>query len=153
MQTHCTLSIAAMPRFSSLFSALLIAHFLPSFSLAANVNVQFKVANNDISPDGFKRNAILVNDQSPGTLITAKKNDVLHINVTNQLTNTKMRRSTSIHVHIYLLMIFFTNICIVARSCMLSQFLELILLSQITSFNLEQRLKVGTFIIKCILVY
>ncbi|KAF8753828.1 multicopper oxidase family [Rhizoctonia solani] len=37
--------------------------------------------------------------QIPGTLITASKGDTLRINVTNQLTDSSMRRSTTIHWH------------------------------------------------------
>jgi iron transport multicopper oxidase len=65
---------------------------------AADVNYQFNIINADIATDGFTRNAILVNNQFPGTLIQANKEDTLHMNVSVQLTNPAMRRSTSIHV-------------------------------------------------------
>jgi iron transport multicopper oxidase len=51
------------------------------------------------SADGFNRAGVVVNGVFPGTLIQANKDDTLHINVQNFLTNPTMRRSTSIHWH------------------------------------------------------
>ncbi|KAF8583110.1 multicopper oxidase [Ramaria rubella] len=72
---------------------------LPSGVKAADVNYQFEIINANTAPDGFTRNAILVNNQFPGTLIQANKNDTLHINASVLLDNPAMRRSTSIHWH------------------------------------------------------
>ncbi|KIJ32230.1 multicopper oxidase, partial [Sphaerobolus stellatus SS14] len=88
-----------MVLFSSLLSLVTLALWNPIHVLAADVNYQFNIINADTAPDGFTRNAILVNNQFPGTLIQANKNDVLHINVSVQLTSPEMRRSTSIHWH------------------------------------------------------
>ncbi|KIJ36674.1 multicopper oxidase [Sphaerobolus stellatus SS14] len=88
-----------MSRFLPLLSLVALALWSPVQVLTADVNYQFNIVNADISSDGFKRNAVLVNNLFPGTLIQANKNDVLHINVSNQLTNPQMRRSTSIHWH------------------------------------------------------
>ncbi|KIJ32231.1 multicopper oxidase [Sphaerobolus stellatus SS14] len=88
-----------MVPFSALLSLVTLVLWNPIRVLAADVNYQFNIINADTAPDGFTRNAILVNNQFPGTLIQANKNDVLHINVSVQLTNPAMRRSTSIHWH------------------------------------------------------
>jgi len=87
-----------MAGFPVLLSLLLLSLWKSNVSSAADVNFQFNIVNADTAPDGFTRNAILVNNQNPGTLIQANKNDVLHINVSVQLTNPAMRRSVSIHV-------------------------------------------------------
>ena len=63
---------------------------------AADVFYTFNVANNDIAPDGSSRQAILINNKFPGTLIQASKNDTLHIMVNDQQHNPAMRQSTSI---------------------------------------------------------
>ena len=53
-----------------------------------------------LSPaDGFNRPGVVVNGAFPGTLIQANKDDILHVNVQNFLTNPTMRRSTTIHWH------------------------------------------------------
>jgi len=87
-----------MSRLLALLSVVTFAVRGPLSTLAADINYQFNIVNADIATDGFTRNAILVNSEFPGTLIQANKNDVLHINVSVQLDNPKMRRSTSIHV-------------------------------------------------------
>ncbi|KAF9033807.1 laccase 17 [Panaeolus papilionaceus] len=72
---------------------------LVNLALAADVNYVFNIVNGAVAPDGYTRNAVLVNGVYPGTLIQANKDDVLHITVNNQLTDPTMRRSTSIHWH------------------------------------------------------
>ncbi|KAG6909557.1 Acyl-coenzyme A oxidase 2 [Tephrocybe rancida] len=61
------------------------------------------IANADISPDGFTRSAVLAgtatNASFPGPLITANKGDHFQLNVIDQLTDTTMLTSTSIHWH------------------------------------------------------
>jgi len=90
-----------MSRLLSLLSLVSVVLWKPTFTLGADVNFQFNIVNADTAPDGFTRNAILVNNQFPGTLIQANKNDVLHINVSVQLVNPNMRRPTSIHVRAF----------------------------------------------------
>lgn len=63
---------------------------------AADVFINLPILNANVAPDGFSRSAIVAGAGIPGTVITANKGDVLHINVTNQLTDPTMRRSTSI---------------------------------------------------------
>jgi iron transport multicopper oxidase len=100
-----------MRSFVSLFSATAVA-------LGATVSYNFNITNAVIartfksqfrtlevpnlilfSADGFNRPGVVVNGAFPGTLIQANKDDVLHINVQNFLTNPTMRRSTTIHWH------------------------------------------------------
>ncbi|QRV95363.1 Multicopper oxidase [Ceratobasidium sp. AG-Ba] len=83
----------------SLVQATAVLSFFASSAFAGTVKYVFDVANGNIAPDGVTRNAILVNNKFPGTLITANKGDTLQIVVNNQLTNSTMRRSTTIHWH------------------------------------------------------
>lgn len=63
---------------------------------AADVFYTFDMANSDAAPDGFARQAILINNQFPGTLIQANNTDTLHIMVNDNQNNPNMRQSTSI---------------------------------------------------------
>ncbi|KAJ6562240.1 laccase 16 [Mycena capillaripes] len=67
-------------------------------AIAADVYYDIQVNNVRVAPDGFARDAISAGPW-PGQLIIANKTDVLHLNVTNNLNNPTMRRSTSIHWH------------------------------------------------------
>ncbi|KAJ7248476.1 laccase 3 [Mycena rebaudengoi] len=58
-----------------------------------------KIVNKDISPDGFTRSAVLAGGTFPGPLITANKGERLLINVEDDLTDSTMLKSTSIHWH------------------------------------------------------
>ncbi|KAJ7124453.1 laccase [Mycena epipterygia] len=62
---------------------------------AADVFYQIPVTNAVVAPDGFSRSAIQMGT-FPGPLVVAQKGDVLHLNVSNQLNDPTMRRSTSI---------------------------------------------------------
>ncbi|KAG8723079.1 laccase [Ceratobasidium sp. 395] len=64
--------------------------------LAAIVPYNFRIRNVNAAPDGFQRSVVSVNGLIPGTLITARKGDTLSINVTNELTDSSMRRATTI---------------------------------------------------------
>ncbi|KAH9963717.1 multicopper oxidase-domain-containing protein [Lactifluus volemus] len=57
------------------------------------------IVNAEISPDGYLRNATLVNNNFPGPLIKAEKNDQFKLNVINSLTDLSMDLETSIHWH------------------------------------------------------
>ena len=74
---------------------LAIVAWLPAV-LAADKLYQFNVANTAVNADGYNRQAITVNGQFPGTLITANKGDRLLLNVSNTLNNPAMRRSTTV---------------------------------------------------------
>ncbi|KAJ7083804.1 laccase [Mycena epipterygia] len=58
-----------------------------------------RVVNKLISPDGFSRSTVLAGGTFPGTLFTAYKGDRFLLNVQDQLTDSTMLRSTSIHWH------------------------------------------------------
>ncbi|QRW22339.1 Multicopper oxidase [Rhizoctonia solani] len=77
----------------------IVAAVTASPVLGAFVDYNFVIGNVQAAPDGFRRSVVAVNGQIPGTLITANKGDTLRINVTNQLTDSSMRRSTTIHWH------------------------------------------------------
>ncbi|KAH9479110.1 fatty-acyl coenzyme A oxidase [Psilocybe cubensis] len=62
------------------------------------------IGNKAISPDGFTRSAVLAGGsadtiQFPGPAITAQKGEAFSINVIDQLTDTSMLTTTSIHWH------------------------------------------------------
>ncbi|CAE6490809.1 unnamed protein product, partial [Rhizoctonia solani] len=96
-------------RFSSaLGSQLTVLTMLRSLALlalatryvsGAFVDYTLNIVNSQISPDGFSRQASLVNGQFPGTVLFANKGDTLRNTVVNQLTDPSMRRSTTIHWH------------------------------------------------------
>ncbi|KAJ7173310.1 laccase [Mycena filopes] len=75
-----------------------LLHLFIGEVIAADRNYQISIDNVRVAPDGFPRDAIQAGP-FPGILITAQKGDVLHLNVTNNLVNPNMRRSTSIHWH------------------------------------------------------
>ncbi|TFK59556.1 laccase [Pluteus cervinus] len=57
------------------------------------------IANENISPDGFLRAAVLVNGVFPGPLITGQQGASFSLNVSDQLTDPTMIQATSIHWH------------------------------------------------------
>nr|BAU94251.1 laccase [Pholiota microspora] len=62
------------------------------------------IKNKAISPDGFSRSAVLAGATSssvafPGPLVTGFKGNTFRLNVVDQLTDTTMLLSTSIHWH------------------------------------------------------
>ncbi|KAI3603908.1 laccase [Moniliophthora roreri] len=57
------------------------------------------ISNQDVSPDGFTRGAIVAGGDTIGPLIVGNKNDNLQINVVNNLDDDTMLQSTSIHWH------------------------------------------------------
>ncbi|KAJ6459928.1 laccase [Mycena sanguinolenta] len=82
------------------FSLLFVATCLISTSLASiGPTGDLTLTNGDVAPDGFTRQAVLVNGQVPGPLITANKGDEFSLNVIDQLTNETMLLSTTIHWH------------------------------------------------------
>ncbi|KAJ7795666.1 laccase [Mycena olivaceomarginata] len=82
------------------FSPLFVATCLISGALASiGPTADLTLTNGDVAPDGFTRQAVLVNGQVPGPLIVANKGDEFNLNVVDQLTNETMLLSTSIHWH------------------------------------------------------
>lgn len=57
------------------------------------------ISNENISPDGFTRSAVLAGGTHPAPAIAVQKNDTFKINVINQLNNHSMLTGTSIHWH------------------------------------------------------
>ncbi|KAJ7131857.1 laccase [Mycena crocata] len=82
------------------FSPLFVASCLISTVLASvGPTADLIVSNGDVSPDGFTRQAVLMNGGTPGPLIVANKGDEFNLNVIDKLTNQTMLLSTSIHWH------------------------------------------------------
>jgi iron transport multicopper oxidase len=69
------------------------------------------IGNAYIAPDGFSRSASLANGQFPGPVLSANKGDSLQVTVNNQLSDSRMRRSTSIHWHGMYVLNFLSEIC------------------------------------------
>ncbi|KAG9119655.1 laccase, partial [Ceratobasidium sp. 392] len=80
-------------------STAFLAALAVSPALAAFVDHNFIISNVNAAPDGFERSVVAVNGLIPGTIITANKGDTLRINTTNMLTDSTMRRATTIHWH------------------------------------------------------
>ncbi|TBU29213.1 laccase [Dichomitus squalens] len=57
------------------------------------------VTDDNISPDGYSRAAVLVNGVFPSPLITGNKGDNFQLNVIDNLTNDTMLTATTIHWH------------------------------------------------------
>ncbi|KAF5390803.1 hypothetical protein D9757_004420 [Collybiopsis confluens] len=60
---------------------------------------ELHIVNSFIQPDGFNRSGVLAEGVFPGPLITGSKGDNFQINVIDELTNSTMLKSTSIHWH------------------------------------------------------
>ncbi|KAI5123466.1 hypothetical protein M0805_008836 [Coniferiporia weirii] len=86
---------------------MLIVAFLPPLitlvlsrqTLAAIVSQSLTISNVNLAPDGFRRSAVVANEQFPGPVISGNIGDNFQINVIDQLTGTSMRRATSVHWH------------------------------------------------------
>lgn len=61
---------------------------------------QFTIKRGVISPDGYQKTVLLVNDQFPGPAIEANWGDTIQVTVTNQITEPE--EGTSIHWHGFL---------------------------------------------------
>ncbi|KAJ7080204.1 laccase-4 [Mycena belliarum] len=82
------------------FSPLVVASCLISAALAAiGPTADLTLTNGDVAPDGFTRQAVLVNGQVPGPLVSANKGDDFNLNVIDSLTNETMLLSSTIHWH------------------------------------------------------
>ncbi|THH15515.1 hypothetical protein EW146_g4970 [Bondarzewia mesenterica] len=78
----------------------LLVGLLPAVSLAAIGHVaDLHIANKQIAPDGFLRDTVLAGGTFPAPLISANKGDRFEINVINDLTDSRMTITTSIHWH------------------------------------------------------
>ncbi|KAJ3150557.1 hypothetical protein HDU89_002964 [Geranomyces variabilis] len=72
---------------------------LATSSSAATIKYTLDVVNGPIAPDGFRRQAVLVNGGFPGTTIYANVFDDLELTVNNALTDTNMDLFTAVHWH------------------------------------------------------
>ncbi|TFK86579.1 multicopper oxidase [Polyporus arcularius HHB13444] len=90
-----------MARLSVLTPVVALALVASTHAAAAAIgpSADLVISNKVISPDGFARDAVVVNGVYPAPLITAKKGDRLRINVIDKLTNHTMLKTTSIHWH------------------------------------------------------
>ncbi|KAJ6579664.1 laccase [Mycena vulgaris] len=81
-----------------LAATLVLLPFIVGQVRTADVFYDIPVTNAVVAPDGFPRSAIQMGT-FPGMMVIASKGDVLHLNVSNELHDSTMRRSTSIHWH------------------------------------------------------
>ncbi|PPQ98001.1 hypothetical protein CVT26_003063 [Gymnopilus dilepis] len=91
-----------MGSFASGLSFLLASANLVAGAIGPNTNLY--IANKVISPDGYSRSTVLAGAnanslQFPGPLITGFKGNTFRLNVIDNLTDTTMLTSTSIHWH------------------------------------------------------
>nr|WEX25378.1 laccase [Coriolopsis gallica] len=87
-----------MARFQSLLTFITLS-LVASVYAAIGPVADLAISNGAVSPDGFSRQAILVNDVFPSPLITGNKGDRFQLNVIDNMTNHTMLKSTSIHWH------------------------------------------------------
>ncbi|KAK7019732.1 laccase, multicopper oxidase, benzenediol:oxygen oxidorectuctase [Paramarasmius palmivorus] len=85
-----------MPHIRRLLSFIALA---TSAFAAIGPTTDLVISNGVVSPDGFKRSAVLAGGTTIGPLIVGQKGDTLKINVVNQLNDNTMLQSTSIHWH------------------------------------------------------
>ncbi|KAF7309247.1 Laccase I [Mycena indigotica] len=60
---------------------------------------ELEIVNKIIAPDGFSRSAVLAGGTFPGPLIRGNKGSNFELNVVDDLTDSTMLKSTSIHWH------------------------------------------------------
>ncbi|KAI0660667.1 laccase 5 [Cubamyces menziesii] len=77
----------------------LILALIPHTFGAIGPRTELVISNAAIAPDGYTRDAVVVNGIFPGPLITGKKGDHFQINVVDNLTNHTMLKTTTIHWH------------------------------------------------------
>ncbi|KAJ7673360.1 laccase 2 precursor [Mycena rosella] len=70
-----------------------------SFQGPSTVSTSLEIVNKVISPDGYRRSAVLAGGTFPGPLIKGNKGDRFMINVEDKLNDTTMLTDTSIHWH------------------------------------------------------
>lgn len=80
---------------SALLPLVLISQALASIGPVANLHI----TNTQLSPDGFARDTVVAESVYPGPLIVGNMGDNFRINVTDQLSDGNMLKSTSIHWH------------------------------------------------------
>ncbi|KAG6840214.1 hypothetical protein C0991_008157 [Blastosporella zonata] len=86
------------------FSTSLYLALISTAYAAIGPSTNLLIVNKVVSPDGFNRTGVLAGSTAasagfPGPLITGNTGATFNLNVIDQLTNTSMRRDTSIHWH------------------------------------------------------
>ncbi|KAH9897825.1 laccase [Cubamyces lactineus] len=87
-----------MSKFHSLLSFVLVSLVSVAYAGIGPVT-DLTISNAEVSPDGYAREAVVVNGVTPAPLITGQKGDHFQLNVINQLTNHTMLKTTTIHWH------------------------------------------------------
>nr|BAA85185.1 bilirubin oxidase [Pleurotus ostreatus]BAC65099.1 laccase [Pleurotus ostreatus] len=88
----------------------LALHLLHGTHAAIGPTGNMYIVNEDVSPDGFARSAVVARSvpatdptpatvSIPGVLVQGNKGDNFQLNVVNQLSDTTMLKTTSIHWH------------------------------------------------------
>ncbi|KAG1786365.1 laccase [Suillus plorans] len=80
------------------FRSLLIL-CLTFVSSCVALNTELVISNAKIAPDGFAHDAIVVNGDYPGPVLTAVKGERFQIKVKNVLVDESMNKSTTVHWH------------------------------------------------------
>ncbi|KAH8110523.1 Cu-oxidase-domain-containing protein [Phellopilus nigrolimitatus] len=88
-----------MRSLTSLPSLAILSLSFAHHALAAVVQQNLNIVNAQLAPDGFTRSTVTANGTFPGPLISGNIGDNFQINVIDNLTDTSMRRATSIHWH------------------------------------------------------
>nr|AAB63444.1 phenoloxidase [Trametes sp. I-62] len=87
-----------MSRFHSLLT-FIVASLASSALASIGPVADMTISNAEVSPDGFARQAVVVNGVTPGPLVKGNMGDRFQLNVIDNLTNHTMLKSTSIHWH------------------------------------------------------
>ncbi|KAJ6547717.1 laccase [Mycena sp. CBHHK59/15] len=85
----------------TMIRAALVALSTLSLAHAATIgpSAKLEIVNKQIAPDGYPRSTVLAGGTFPGPLIKGNKGDRFVINVEDHLTDSTMKKSTSIHWH------------------------------------------------------
>nr|CAI56705.1 Lac2 protein [Phlebia radiata] len=88
-------------RFTALAATLLSSLLSEVYATNSGIGpvTDLRISNAVVSPDGFSRDAVVVQGQFPSPLIKGNKGDMFKLNVINQLQDTALNTSTSIHWH------------------------------------------------------
>ncbi|KAH7891011.1 laccase [Phlebopus sp. FC_14] len=96
------LAVICMPVAASIIAAAEYHQYRRSSSNQPNVLgpvSTLNIVNKVISPDGYARSTVLAGGTFPGPLIAAEKGDNFRLNVVNNLNDTTMNTTTSVHWH------------------------------------------------------
>ncbi|KAK0205899.1 laccase lcc5 [Desarmillaria ectypa] len=83
----------------SFSSLLIVVLYAVATHATISTSGDLVISNVDVSPDGYNRTAAVAGGSVVGELITATTGDTLQINVVNNLNDSNILQSTSIHWH------------------------------------------------------